>query len=97
MPLTDDIAVPTFVLNSCDDPFFSETFFPWDKDCEKGGVAPLKLVRTPKGGHLGHMFHINRPNEHEGKEGKEEKPVASFALSELGRFINHVHKEITKN
>lgn len=97
LPLTDDIAVPTFVLNSCDDPFFSETFFPWDKDCEKGGVAPLKLVRTPKGGHLGHMFHINRPNEHEGKEGKEEKPVASFALSELGRFINHVHTEITNN
>ena len=102
LPLTDDIAVPTFVLNACDDPFFSETFFPWNKDCERGGVAPLKLVRTPKGGHLGHFFHMdNRSDEYEGEEGKEkkkeEKPVASFALSELGRFINHVHTEITKS
>jgi predicted alpha/beta-fold hydrolase len=86
--VVDDIAVPTFVLNAADDPFFSTTFFPWDKDCEVGdGVAPVKLVRTAHGGHLGHLFHQVDSEEYYDNE----PPVASFALSELGRFINHVH------
>jgi len=97
LTVVDDIAVPTFVLNAADDPFFSTTFFPWHKDCERGGAAPLKLVRTEEGGgHLGHLFH--RLSETEDENYDEEKiPVASFALSELGRFINHVHTKTYKN
>jgi predicted alpha/beta-fold hydrolase len=92
LPLIDKIAVPTFVLNAADDPFFSETFFPWDLDSERGGVAPLKLVKTEKGGgHLGHLFH--QLSEEEKEKFNVEYPVTSFALSELGRFLHHVHTE----
>jgi len=94
LPLIDRISVPTFVLNAADDPFFSKTFFPWNKDCERGGAAPIKLIRTTNGGHLGHMFC--QIVDEEEKENIE-KPVASFALSELGRFINHVHTNISKS
>ena len=82
-------------FNAADDPFFSTTFFPWQKDCDKGGVAPLKLVRTTNGGHLGHLFQ--RFSDDEKKDmssGHLPTPVSSFALSELGRFINHVHTNI---
>ncbi len=107
LTVVDDIAVPTFVINAADDPFFSQTFFPWHKDCENGGRAPLKLVRTEGGGHLGHLFHrLSKDDDNdddnddyesisgEGKDGGEvgvDVPVASFALSELGRFLDHVH------
>ena len=90
LPVIDKIAVPTFVLNAGDDPFFSTTFFPWILDSEKGGTAPVKLVKTEEGGgHLGHMFH--QFDEKEKKQFNGEYPVSSFALSELGRFIRHVH------
>ncbi len=99
LPLVDDIAVPTFVLNAADDPFFSTTFFPWGKDCQKGGVSPLKLHRTVNGGHLGHLFHRSRPDEVE-ELSQQKHPQQhlnpSFALSELGRFIDHVHTNIYK-
>ncbi len=93
LPLIDKIAVPTYVLNAADDPFFSKTFFPWDKSCENGGIAPMKLERTKYGGHLGHMFSMPSTGivQITTKNQEEEKPVASFALSELGRFIDHVH------
>lgn len=91
--VVDKIAVPTFVLNADDDPFFSRTFFPWNKDCENGGAAPLKLVRTKFGGHVGHLFH----KDIDGENSNSGQPVASFALSELGRFINHVHSNYMNN
>ena len=91
--VVDDIAVPTLVLNAADDPFFSTTWFPWHKDSERGGKAPLKLVKTEEGGgHLGHLFHMFDDDDKE--KYRHEYPVASFALSELGRFISHVHTEI---
>jgi predicted alpha/beta-fold hydrolase len=82
LPVIDKIAVPTFVINAGDDPFFNPDHFPWEKDCEAGGVAPLKLTRTEKGGHLGHLFHRI--------ENEDERP-ASFAPMELARFLEHVH------
>lgn len=96
LPLIDKIAVPTYVLNAADDPFFSKTFFPWDKDCENGGIAPMKLERTKYGGHLGHMFSMSTTVPITAKNQEEVKPVASFALSELGRFIDHVHTKTSK-
>jgi predicted alpha/beta-fold hydrolase len=96
LPLIDKIAVPTFVLNAADDPFFSKTFFPWDKDCENGGIAPMKLERTEYGGHLGHMFCMPTTEPKTTRNQEEEIPVASFALSELGRFIDHVHTKTSK-
>lgn len=81
--VVDDIAVPTFVLNAEDDPFFNPDKFPWDKDCENGGKAPLKLVRTQHGGHLGHLFHMLGNDS--------TTPVSSFAPMQLGRFLAHVH------
>lgn len=82
LPVIDQIAVPTFVLNAADDPFFNRDTFPFEKDCgEAGGVAPLKLVRTEAGGHLGHLFHISEDDI---------KPTSSFMPIELARFISHI-------
>ena len=62
-----------------------------------GGVAPLKLSRTTNGGHLGHLFHRFTPQEKEVLSFRPyQAPVASFALSELGRFINHVHTNVKR-
>jgi len=83
LPVVDKIAVPTYVINAADDPFFNPDYFPWEKDCEVGGVAPLKLTRTEKGGHLGHLFHRI--------ENEDEIQTASFAPMELARFLKHVH------
>jgi len=83
LPVVDNIAVPTFVLNAADDPFFNPDYFPWEKDCDADGIAPLKLARTEYGGHLGHLFHRIEENE--------EIPIASFAPMELARFLQHVH------
>merc|ERR1712045_251125 len=74
LPLLDEIAVPTFILNAADDPFFNPDFFPWEKDCDRGNnvVAPIKMQRTMTGGHLGFMFH--RQSEHE-LESSIDKPA----------------------
>ncbi len=91
LDVVERIAVPTYVLNAADDPFFTRHFFPWEQDCDRGGVAPLKLMRTEKGGHLGHLFH--RPNSEESEEGTTKtQPTSSFMPMELARFIKHVHK-----
>jgi len=91
-PLIERIAVPTYVLNAADDPFFDPTFFPWDKDGDNSRIAPLKLNRSSKGGHLGHLFH-RMSDDKLSTQNHENYPVASFALSELGRFINHVNTQ----
>lgn len=84
LPVIDRIAVPTFVLNAKDDPFFNPDHFPWEKDCEIGGLAPIKLMRTENGGHLGHLFHYT-------DSGSTSRPVSSFAPMELARFLAHIH------
>eukprot|EP00554_Chaetoceros_debilis_P006274 CAMPEP_0194078144 /NCGR_PEP_ID=MMETSP0149-20130528/4614_1 /TAXON_ID=122233 /ORGANISM="Chaetoceros debilis, Strain MM31A-1" /LENGTH=473 /DNA_ID=CAMNT_0038759343 /DNA_START=79 /DNA_END=1500 /DNA_ORIENTATION=- len=85
LPVVDQIAVPTYVLNAEDDPFFNKDKFPWEKDATQGGIAPLKLSRTEHGGHLGHLFHIQENDE-------DGVPSTSFMPVELARFIGHVHK-----
>ena len=85
LPVIDRIAVPTFVLNAADDPFFNTDKFPWEKDCEVGGIAPIKLVQTSEGGHIGHLFHL--------VEG-DKIPTSSFMPIELARFVSHVSKSL---
>ena len=89
LPVVDSIAVPTYVLNAADDPFFNPDSFPFEKDCtyENAG-APIKLSRTEHGGHLGHLFH------RVDKESTFDKRVASFAPMELARFLDHVHMNL---
>jgi predicted alpha/beta-fold hydrolase len=91
LPVVDQIAVPTFVLNAVDDPFFHKDKFPWEKDASNGGIAPLKLSRTEHGGHLGHLFHVRgvQNNDNDNEDGV---PSTSFMPVELARFIDHVHK-----
>ena len=82
----DGIAVPTLIVNAGDDPFFDPEFFPWDKSVDGAGQAPIKMVRTEHGGHLGFLFH--RPSELEIQEGWPR--ASSWMPHELGRFIRHV-------
>ena len=80
----NNVAVPTLILNSEDDPLFCPSVFPTEKSVEGGGNVPLKMVRTRHGGHLGYLFHqLDR-------EGTE--CPASWMPTELARFVEHVHK-----
>ena len=85
LPLIDSIAVPTFIINAGDDPFFDPTFHPIDKSVDGGGKAPIKMVRTKFGGHLGYLFHRLSDAE------KKEKRTSSWMPTELARFVRHIH------
>jgi predicted alpha/beta-fold hydrolase len=95
----DRICVPTLIVNAKDDPFFDSTYVPWDKVYggesgeqgfdEGGGHAPIKIVMTEHGGHLGFLFH----QTNEGKEDDENQEKSSWVSEELARFIVHAHDE----
>ncbi|KAL7473617.1 hypothetical protein ACHAXS_014100 [Conticribra weissflogii] len=79
------VAVPLFILNAGDDPFFDPDFFPIEESVDGGAIAPIKMERTQYGGHLGFMFH---------QLSEEEKKIerkSSWMPMELARFVNHVH------
>lgn len=78
------VAVPLYIINAEDDPFFDPDFYPIEETVDGGSLAPVKLVRTKHGGHLGFMFH-----QLEGKDTNNGK-VASWMPLELSRFIRHV-------
>jgi len=85
------IAVPTLVINAKDDPFMDPSVWPVNKTCEYGGPAPIKMIRTRHGGHLGFGFHlVDEGDERLQTEGDE--PWPSWASWELGRFLDHVRK-----
>ena len=77
------VAVPLYIVNAGDDPFFDPNFYPIEESVDGGSSAPIKMQRTDHGGHLGYMFH--RPSN------SEERKSASWMPTELSRFISHVH------
>jgi predicted alpha/beta-fold hydrolase len=83
----EDIAVPTLIVNAANDPFFDSTYWPAHKTIEQGGKAPVKMVRTESGGHLGFFFH--RTSDERLLAAKR-RP--SWAASEMARFVRHVHQ-----
>ncbi|KAL3797146.1 hypothetical protein HJC23_000484 [Cyclotella cryptica] len=87
------ICVPTYIVNARDDPFINSLFVPWDKvygqesgqDVDGGG-APIKIVMTENGGHLGYIFH---------QVDSEWKGVkASWISEELASFVDHTNTKI---
>ena len=74
------VAVPLYIINAADDPFFDSEFYPIEETVDGGSLAPVKLLRTSHGGHLGFIFHQLEENE----------KVASWMPLELARFIRHV-------
>lgn len=84
-----NIRVPTFILNSADDPFMDPDFFPWEYGCDsitgRQNQSPIKMARTANGGHLGYMFHQLEEDEEE-----YQAEDVSFMPLELARFVNHV-------
>lgn len=98
----DRICVPTLIVNAKDDPFFDSTYVPWDKVyggesgeqvSEGTGHAPIKIVMTEHGGHLGFLFHqANEGNGHDGKgDDESDGKKSSWISEELARFIVHAH------
>ena len=85
------IGVPTLIVNAKDDPFFDAGYIPRDKVCNGSGEggAPVKIVMTDGGGHLGYIFH-----QVDG-ESKEKERKASWISEELARFVDHAHFEIS--
>lgn len=83
----DQIAVPTLILNARDDPFFDPHTWPVNGHGTTELAAPLKLVRTEHGGHLGFVVHQVDPEDFERLQ-----PLAppSWSAAELGRFLGHV-------
>lgn len=80
------VAVPLLIINAGDDPFFDPDFYPIEESVDGGSMAPIKMERTERGGHLGFLFHQLSDSEK-----KEERPKASWMPTELARFITHVH------
>lgn len=76
----DEVAVPLLILNAEDDPFMEPTYFPVEKSYEFGGIAPVKMVQSRKGGHCGFLFH----------QTTEKDPKYSWATTEMSRFVEHV-------
>jgi uncharacterized protein len=96
----DRIRVPTMVLNAEDDPFFDPSVWPVQLSTERGGPAPLKMVRTRYGGHVGYWFHQQaHPSKVDDDVDsssssslplQQQPPVASWPATEMGRFLAHV-------
>jgi hypothetical protein len=64
----------------------SSEFYPVEASVDGGNdVAPIKMVRTKHGGHLGFMFHQLSETE------KALERPASWMPLELARFVSHVH------
>eukprot|EP00568_Trieres_chinensis_P006991 CAMPEP_0183303456 /NCGR_PEP_ID=MMETSP0160_2-20130417/8889_1 /TAXON_ID=2839 ORGANISM="Odontella Sinensis, Strain Grunow 1884" /NCGR_SAMPLE_ID=MMETSP0160_2 /ASSEMBLY_ACC=CAM_ASM_000250 /LENGTH=548 /DNA_ID=CAMNT_0025466363 /DNA_START=212 /DNA_END=1855 /DNA_ORIENTATION=- len=59
----EGIGVPTLVLNSADDPFMDPNHWPVEKTREGGGPAPIRMIRTERGGHSAFVFHRPGPND----------------------------------
>ena len=78
------VAVPLYLVNAEDDPFFDPSCFPIEEGVDGGGKAPIKMVRTKHGGHLGNLFHQRREGE--------SVPQTSWMPTELARFVRHVHE-----
>ena len=78
------VAIPLYIINAGDDPFFDPEFFPIEESVDGGALAPIKMVRTKHGGHLGFMFHQLEEKD------KNCDMVASWMPLELSRFIKHV-------
>lgn len=78
------VAVPLFIINAADDPFFDPNFFPFEESVDGGSLAPIKMERTEYGGHIGYMFSLTD------KRLKVDRQV-SWMPSELTRFLSHVH------
>jgi predicted alpha/beta-fold hydrolase len=81
----DTIAVPTLILNSRDDPFMDPDHFPIELTQEGGGQAPIKMVITKNGGHLGYLFHQ--------VESSDAILQTSWSSTELARFFQHIHRQ----
>ncbi|KAJ8908693.1 hypothetical protein NDN08_005398 [Rhodosorus marinus] len=71
-PLLSRINVPTLVVNSLDDPFIERKSLPKQ---EEVGKAPVKLVYTESGGHLGFIQSVRGE---------------SYAAAETARFLEHL-------
>jgi hypothetical protein len=95
------IAVPTYVLNARDDPFFDNSVWPVGKTVfAPGGAAPLKLARTESGGHLGFWWHQVDPQDPRLQSSTTTSLTRiitpSWAPRELSRFVQHVQRHREK-
>jgi len=92
----NEVAVPTMILNAKDDPFLCPTVWPTEKSREHGGRAPLKMVRTEHGGHLGFCWQRVAETEttllQTGQGTELVSPPPSWASVEQARFLAHVHE-----
>jgi uncharacterized protein len=105
--VTDQIRVPTMILNAADDPFLDPSVWPADKFSSKRtesdgmpnavtvcdhSASPIKWVRTAHGGHLGFCWHC--PPDGLAKSSKSTGPCPSWASNELARFLAHVEQGV---
>lgn len=84
----DDVHVPCLILNAKDDSFMDPSVWPTEKSIEYGGHAPLKMIRTDSGGHLGYFFHLV---DSEDERLLEHTP--SWLSLEAARFLDHAAKK----
>ena len=93
------IAVPTYVINSQDDPFIDPACFPLESTYMGGGNAPVLMKQLDHGGHSAYMFHQRGRRSGEGGNDDDgcdvnyddDDGISSWMPTELARFVNHVH------
>ena len=88
----ESIAVPSFVLNAKDDPFFDPAAHPVEKTVLFGGKAPVQIHRTDYGGHCGFCFQ----QYDESDDDETSLPSVSWMPLELARFLQHVLDQKSK-
>jgi predicted alpha/beta-fold hydrolase len=87
----DKIVVPTMILNAYDDPFLDPNVWPTHLSSEFGGPAPLKMIMTESGGHLGFSFHQVDEND-----SRLDSMTPSWGSMTAASFLGHVHKATEK-
>ena len=95
----EKIAVPTLVIRANDDPFFDPDAVPFELTAEHGGRAPVKIVVTEHGGHLGYCFQQVSANNNDIDDGNNDRqgsmplrPKTSWLPEQLSNFLEHVQE-----
>jgi uncharacterized protein len=89
----DRIVVPTLIINARDDPFFDDSVWPAAPTTQSeasmyDGKAPIQMVRSAHGGHLGYVFH--QVDADDTRLVQTDNVPVSWHADQMGRFLRYL-------
>jgi uncharacterized protein len=92
----DRIVVPTLIINARDDPFFDDSVWPTipatissqPEASMYDGKAPIQMVRSSHGGHLGYFFH--QVDSTDPRLVQTDNVPVSWPADQMGRFLRYL-------